>query len=98
MLSAEDSDALEKLSGAREAPTLTIGTQTLRGLSSDVWNSYLDAAGYPRDSRLPATYQYKAATPIVERRETPRPTASASPAPAERPAAAIPPAPGGIRF
>ncbi|MDQ6628288.1 MAG: glutaredoxin family protein, partial [Pseudomonadota bacterium] len=67
VLTVEDSDALEKLSGAREAPTLMIGSQTLRGLSAEVWNSYLDAAGYPRDSHLPATYQYRAATPIVER-------------------------------
>ena len=57
-------------------PTLTIGAQTLRGLAPEVWNSYLDGAGYPRESRLPKTYQYAAATPITERRDTPtRPAA-----------------------
>ena len=35
----------------------------------DSWGQYLDAAGYPRESRLPSTYQYRAATPIVERRD-----------------------------
>ena len=50
-------------------PTLIIGSQVLRGLSSEAWISYLDAAGYPRESRLPASYQYRPATPIVERRE-----------------------------
>lgn len=67
--SPEDSEALERLSGGRDAPTLTIGSQTLRGLAPEVWNSYLDAAGYPRESRLPASYQYPPATPITERRE-----------------------------
>lgn len=69
VISPEDSEALEKLSGAREAPTLTIGSQILRGLAVEVWHSYLDAAGYPRDSRLPGSYQYRPATPLVERRE-----------------------------
>lgn len=67
--STEDADAFERLSGGRDAPTLTIGSQTLRGLSPDVWASYLDAAGYPRESRLPANFQNRAPTPMVERRE-----------------------------
>lgn len=100
VVSSEDSEALERLSGAREAPTLTIGSQTLRGLAGEVWNSYLDAAGYPRTSLLPQTYQYKPATPIVERRETaaarPNP---ATPSPAtDRPAVSPPAGSGGIRF
>lgn len=95
----EDSDALENLSGGREAPTLTIGSQTLRGLAGDVWNSYLDAAGYPRQSALPQSYQYRPATPIVERREavSPRTGAAAAPQTAQRPTAS-PPTAGGIRF
>ena len=96
--SAEDGEALERLSGARDAPTLAIGTQMMRGLAPEVWRSYLDAAGYPRESRLPASYQYAAATPIVERREASaaRPAASA-PAPADTPAPA-PTNPAGIKF
>ena len=69
VISAEDSEALEKLSGAREAPTLALGSQILRGLAGDVWHSYLDAAGYPREVASAGSYQYRAATPLVERRE-----------------------------
>jgi glutaredoxin len=99
VLSAEDSEALEKLSGGRDAPTLTIGSQIVRGMASDLWNSYLDAAGYPRESKLPASYVYRPATPVVERREAaapPRPPQRSVPeaSPFERA-----PAPsGGIRF
>jgi len=67
--SADDGDALERLSGGRDAPTLSIGSQTLRGFAPEVWGSYLDAAGYPRESHLPPNYQYAAATPLTERRD-----------------------------
>jgi glutaredoxin len=99
----EDSEALERLSGARDAPTLAIGTQMMRGLAPEVWGSYLDAAGYPRESRLPASYTYAAATPIVERRDAtadkPAPTRATQPA-ATTPAAApvAQPGAGGIKF
>lgn len=99
--SAEDGDALERLSGAREAPTLTIGSQTLRGLAGEVWNSYLDAAGYPRESRLPANYQYRPAAPVVERRETATARTGAAAAPVSGAGSITPAAPagaGGIRF
>ncbi|MFZ2648541.1 MAG: glutaredoxin family protein, partial [Burkholderiaceae bacterium] len=69
IVSAQDGEALERLSGGRDAPTLLLGSQTLRGLASELWNSYLDAAGYPRESRLPSTYQYPAPVPMTQRRE-----------------------------
>ena len=97
VVTAEDSEALERLSGAREAPTLSIGSQVLRGYAAEVWSSYLDAAGYPRDSRLPSTYQYRAAAPVIDRREaTNTRVERAEP----RPPSVAPPAiaPGGIRF
>ncbi|MDH5540842.1 MAG: glutaredoxin family protein [Rhizobacter sp.] len=100
---AEDSDALERLTGARDAPTLTLGAQTVRGWSSELWASYLDAAGYPRDSRLPANYEYPPASPLTVAREASRPAGSpvqqaarAEPAPAAP--VVPPPTPGGIRF
>jgi glutaredoxin len=101
--SSEDIDALEKISGGREAPTLTVGSQVLRGFAGDAWGQYLDAAGYPRDSRLPSTYQYRPATPIAERRDAAvaRNGDAAPPAPAAFPRATAPAAPGpsgGIRF
>ena len=99
ILTAEDSEALERMSGGRDAPTLTIGTQTLRGLAPEVWGSYLDAAGYPRESKLPATYQYPPATPLTERREASatRPPAgrASQPSAPEAPAQANP---LGIKF
>jgi glutaredoxin len=95
VVTVEDSDALERLSGGRDAPTLTIGAQTLRGLSSEVWNSYLDGAGYPRESRLPKGYQFAAATPVTDRRDTPvKATAPRASAPSETPRAEPEPAPG----
>jgi glutaredoxin len=95
----EDAEALERLAGAREAPTLMIGSQALRGLANDVWNSYLDAAGYPKQSRLPSTYQYRAPTPIVDRREPAVARSDAAPAPANAPTPAAPAVgTGGIRF
>jgi glutaredoxin len=99
VVTAQDADALQRLSGAQEAPTLSIGSQILRGLSPDVWNSYLDAAGYPRTSRLPATYQYRAATPIVEQQAPApaRPDTRTAAAPAA-PQAPPPASPSGIKF
>ena len=98
VVTAEDSEALERLSGAREAPTLTIGSQTLRGFAAEVWASYLDAAGYPRESRLPSTYQYRTATPIVERRESVTARSDARPSAPAAPTAPAATPPVGIRF
>jgi len=96
--SDEDNDALERVAGSREVPTLVIGAQVMRGLNTEAWGSYLDAAGYPRESRLPASYQYRPATPIVDRREPAvARTAPASVSP-QAPAIAAPAGAGGIRF
>ena len=99
VVTSEDGEALERLSGAREAPTLAIGTQVLRGYAIETWSTYLDAAGYPRESKLPSTYQYKAAAPVVDRRDAT--TARAEPRSEVRPvppSPTPPPTPGGIRF
>ena len=96
--SAEDNLALERLSGGRDAPTLGIGAQVLRGLAPEVWNSYLDAAGYPRDSRLPANYQYPPATPIVARMPPSRPENRVESQADPAPSVLIRPDNSGIRF
>lgn len=70
VLSAADGVAYERLTGARDVPTLTLGAQTLRGFATEVWSSYLDAASYPRESRLPAGYEFAAATPLTQRQES----------------------------
>jgi glutaredoxin len=98
-VTSEDVDALERLSGGRDAPTLTIGSQVVRGLAHDTWNQYLDAAGYPRESKLPPSYQQRPIAPVVERREAP--VARGDVKPAVRPSAPFAtnaPAPSGIRF
>jgi glutaredoxin len=105
IVSEDDAGAMERVLGARTVPSLTIGSQALRGLSQADWTAYLDAAGYPRESKLPDTWQAPAATPLVARRiaapaSAPRAAASApvrnAPAPAAIPV--VPPAGGGIRF
>lgn len=93
VINAEDGDAFQKLTGGRDAPVLAIGAQQLKGLSADTWNSYLDSAGYPRESRLPPGYAFASPQPLIER-QAPAP---AQPAPAE-PVPAASPTPGAIRF
>ena len=100
VVSDEDAAALERLTGGRTVPSLTIGAQVLRGLAQAEWASYLDLAGYPRESRLPKGWQAPPAAPLVAR-SAPRPAPAPVPASAPaRPAPPVepPPAPGGIRF
>ena len=94
VVSAEDGDAFLKLTGGRDAPVLAIGSQQLRGLSPDTWNSYLDSAGYPRESKLPPGYAFASPSPMTERREAPVRQAPAAAVPVETP----PPAEGKIKF
>ena len=75
-----DTDALERLSGGRTVPTLTVGGQVLRGYAETDWQSTLDLAGYPRESRLPRAYAWPAATPLVAR-AAPKPPEPEAPAP-----------------
>ena len=53
----EDAQAFERLFGTRTLPLLTVGAQGLKGLSESEWAAYLDAAGYPRQSRMPRGWQ-----------------------------------------
>jgi glutaredoxin len=100
IVTGDDGEALQRLSGARDTPTLTIGSQVLRGLAADTWTSYLDNAGYPQDSRLPANYQYPPAQPLTE--PPPKPATVAEQQRAARqqqePKPAEQQTPGGIRF
>jgi len=100
VMSSEDNVELERLTGGRDVPVLTIGSQMMRGFSSDSWSAYLDAAGYPRESKLPPSYQYPAPAPLVER------TIATTPRPAPEGAAPVAPStppptpdnPTGIKF
>lgn len=99
LVGAEDGEALQRATGGRAVPTLTVGQQVLSGFSSDSWSSYLDAAGYPRQSALPANYVAPPPSPLVPPRPS-RPVA-VDPAPGSAPPAPVappPPGTGGIRF
>lgn len=82
--------------GSQEAPVLTIGSQKLKGFQDSSWHSYLDAAGYPRESQLPASYTPPAPQPLVAAAPAPQP--EAAPPPAPTPTVPPPPASGSFRF
>jgi glutaredoxin len=84
-----DSEALQRLAGTAELPVLTIGQQQVKGLVASDWHGYLDAAGYPRESKLPASYRAPAATPMTAAAE---PAAAAPAVEPEAPAPAAAPA------
>jgi len=75
--SLEDSAALDRLTGGRTIPSLTIGAQQLRGFNPTDWTTYLDAAGYPAESRLPRGWSPAAPTPLVARAAAPAASAPA---------------------
>lgn len=102
-----DVTALKKLSGQDSLPFATIGSQHLKGFAADNWSQYLNAAGYPTQSKLPRGYQAAAARPLTTPAPAPA-TAAKDPAP-QRPAvpqAPVTPQPGtrtadnpaGLRF
>jgi glutaredoxin len=83
---ADDVAAFERLSGGRTLPMLAIGEQLLRGFSND-WANFLDAAGYPRESRLPRNWPPATVSAMAPR----APAAAAPPPPAPVQPAAAPP-------
>ena len=104
----EDIAALQRLSGNSSLPFGTVGGQQLAGFSDAEWTQYLDAAGYPKQSQLPANYRQPGPTPLVAIKAV-EPTPAASDAPAraaaqrQRPPAPVnegptPSNPAGIRF
>ena len=100
--SFEDTQALQRLSGDNSLPFLTIGSQQLKGFSDAEWTQFLDAAGYPKSTVLPANYRQAAATPLVAAAAV-APAARSGVAPASAPAGVVTPAPtgenpAGIRF
>ena len=90
-----DREAWQQIVGGTDAPALRVGTQMIRALVREEWNSYLDAAGYPQQSKLPPNYEYPAPEPLVARQPS-QPT-PAAPARTTTPANEPTP-PSGIRF
>lgn len=108
--SNEDVEALQRLSGDKSLPFLTIGGQKIKGYSEAEWTQFLNAANYPATSQLPATFRYPAPRPLVstqklspvpdaaearEAGEEPTPTAATPNIPAPGPS---PTNPAGIKF
>lgn len=99
--SNDDTLALDRITGARTVPALTIGSQPVHGFSAQEWAAYLDVAGYPRESSLPASWQPPPVRTLVERSAAPStPPAAVRPAPNPTPETPSPAAAasGGIRF
>ncbi|MDI1267631.1 MAG: glutaredoxin domain-containing protein [Polaromonas sp.] len=99
----EDAQALQRISGDNSLPFLTIGSQQLKGFSDAEWTQFLDAAGYPKSSVLPASYRQAPATPLVTVAPTPAPGTTtvarpATPAAPSTPVTPPPSNPAGIRF
>lgn len=72
---AEDTEALQRLSGSTNLPFLTIGGQRIKGYSEAEWSQFLSAANYPAASVLPANYRAQAprALVAVQKPATPKP-------------------------
>lgn len=62
---ADDTQALRRISGETSLPFVTIGSQQLNGFSEAEWTQFLNAAGYPKSSVLPAGYRFPSASPLV---------------------------------
>lgn len=95
----DDVNTLQRQFGWRVVPSITIGGQALRGFNAAEWTGFLDAAGYPAESRLPRSWPAPTPTPMSVA-PAPARAAVAEPPPAEPPPlpAAPPPPAGGIRF
>jgi len=93
--SGDDADALQRLTGTRDVPTLLIGVQAVPGFAPESWNAYLNAAGYPSESKLPAGYEFTAPVPLRAGVETAAPAPST---PNDAPAAPPLRNANGIRF
>ena len=108
--SANDVEALQRLSGASSLPFLTIGGQKIKGYSEAEWTQFLNAANYPAMSKLTATYRNPEPKPLVSvekaaapaREGAPRDEPAdepSTPVPAAPPPAVLPPSnPAGIKF
>ena len=103
VMTREDSETLLDLTGQKSLPVLHIGTQLLKGFSDAEWSRYLDAAGYPTVTMLPAHYRNPPTSPLVALQAAPVPGSKndlpRSPTPQSAPGTAPGSSnPAGIRF
>ena len=101
-----DIAALQQLTGADSLPALSIGQQQLKGFSQAEWTQYLNAAGYPAQSQLPARWHSAAPAALAPQAAKPVAAAASASASAQASAATEPSVaprptatnPAGIRF
>ena len=101
VITAEDAQALQRLSGESSLPFATVGAQQLKGFADAEWTQFLNAAGYPASSLLPSNYRQLPATPLVAVSTAPSTPPVAAPVRPTPPAVQIAPAPSnpsGIKF
>lgn len=89
----DDLTAFARLSQDGGLPLLTIGGQQIKGYAETEWSGYLDAAGYPKQSALPASYRQPAAAPLVPLKIAPLTAGSAGNAPSGSAVEAVPATP-----
>jgi glutaredoxin len=65
VVSQTDLKEFQRITGSLRLPHLTVGSQAQNGFNQDLWTALLDAAGYPKGSMLPRSYQWPAPQPIV---------------------------------
>jgi glutaredoxin len=100
---SEDVAALQRLTGDASLPVISIGSQRLKGFSDAEWSQYLDLAGYPKASALPANFKNSPPAPLitvqkpVEAKPEPKPAQVQAPEPAV-PTGPTPSNPAGITF
>lgn len=88
----EDIAQIKQLMGDSSLPVLTVSGQRLKGFSESEWSQYLDAAGYPKASILPAGFKNAAPSPLVAVQKP----AETAPKPAEKPVPDVPPPPAPV--
>src|SRR5690606_23864260 len=61
-----DADAFRALGfSALSFPAVSIGSERLLGYEPSGWDRSLDAAGYPKESKLPRNWQYAQPEPLT---------------------------------
>jgi glutaredoxin len=66
-----DAEELKRISGGIRLPVMAVGRQAQVPFDPDAWTATLDAAGYPRGSMLPRSYQPPAPQPLTARAPEP---------------------------
>jgi glutaredoxin len=61
----QDSAALQQIAGGNNLPVLAIGSQVILGMMAAEWQSYLDSAGYPKESQLPPKFSTGTVSPLT---------------------------------